>query len=279
MTVFEWFWRGLLLIILLVCGYRFSLGWVRLNKAESGSLARWQLGTFCAGLALIGLLFISPLETFANRYFSVRVIQHILLTGIVPLLLLVSDPFVAWQSEWHISARTRRIVTVLTSPGLVWGAFVAVFWLWYDPFLINAANQYGWVRLLEVVSLLATSSLYWWHIAAAQPRLHRPMPSVVRVIYAFGGMLPIKFLGLALLIGEETLLVRDSAEILITFGNFSMADKTLGALLIWLVGGATYTYTATFLAGRWISIEEIKPERPTNVLLEEETWVAPGIRQ
>ena len=298
-TLLAWVGRIALLFLLLLMGTIYARGWARLQNVTPLQNAkdnphptplRWQLAAFIGGLAMTGFALISSLESFAGEFFWVRVIQHILITGIIPLLLFVSDPYYTIKAGLPATARTRlsaiakqrshwyKTLVAITAPSVIWVVFVANFWLWYDDSMIAAARTYALVHVIEVVTLLGTACFYWWHIAGAAPRLHKPMPHVIRIMYAFIGMLPIKLMGMVLLFGSETG-AGSGSHTMVAFRNFEIADKSLGAILIWVVGGATYTYAATFLAGRFVGLEEEKPALPRSVLEEDSLWIAPGLRR
>ena len=298
LTIWGWMARIGLLLLLLTTGAVYVRGWVLAqSNADSESRPKqWHMATFIAGLAMTGLALISWLEALTGEYFSVRVVQHVLLTAVVPFLLLVADPYetirmglpasaenyLSRQSKKH--SRYRAILKAVTAPSVVWVVFVANFWLWHDAMMIEAARTMAWVHVIEVFSLLGTACLYWWHIAGAAPRLHTPMTPVIRILYSFIGMVPIKLMGMVLLFGAETMVgngggrvVYDSAEKLVTIGSITVADRSLGAIIIWVLGGVTYTYAATFLAGRFVGQEEEKPSMAVSLLEDDSNWIAPGI--
>lgn len=288
----DWLWRITATVGLFFMGWAYSRGWLRLAKDRRPP--QWGMITFAAGLGLIGFCLVSPFGRFGERYFFIRTLQHVLLTGLVPLLLLVADPYPVLKASLSAKLREsfeefvrrpnfRKWATWCSSPGLVLGEFVAIFWFWHDPAMIAAASRFPVVRFLELGSLTFISCLYWWQISEAAPRLHRPMPPIVRILYALCGMLPIKLLGLVMLFGLETRVgggnvAHDSAELMVTIGNFTMADKSLGALLLWVMGGFAYTYTAIYFATRAIGKEGEKPSLPTSILEGDEIWRAPAIR-
>lgn len=280
-------------LVIIALGTLYGRGWSN-RQTDLKPPQRWQTATFVLGLSLAGFTLISEFATIAHRYYSVREIQHILITGLVPLLLLVSDPIVTLAAGLPTSMsksfyalndpkrHSYQLLRRITSPGLIWVMFVTLFWLWHDPTLMQATRKHGWIHAIEIGSLMLVALLYWWQIAEVRPRLHRPMKGLVKLSYVFMGMLPIKLLGIFLLFGSETIagaaVTHETAD-LVKVGNLIIADKSLGALILWVMGGFTYTYSAIFLAGRQLGIEEAKPVRPISVLEEDETWRAPAIRR
>ena len=288
-----WIWRIVVTVGLLFFGWAYGQGWSKINGKDRPP--QWGIVTFAVGLGLVGFALVSPFGRFSDRYFFVRTLQHVLITGLVPLFLLVSNPYPVLKAslpptwlgrflEFLDRPNLRKWAAWCSSPGLILGAFVATFWLWHDPYLINASSRFPIVRFLESGSMIFVSSLYWWQISEAAPRLHRPMPPLVRMLYVLCGMLPIKLIGLVMLFGLETRsgggnVVHNSAELMVTLGNMTMADKSLGALILWGMGGFTYTYTAIYFATRALGKEGEKPPFPTSILETDDAWRAPGIRR
>ena len=275
------FWQGVLLFFTAITGLLYSRGWSKNQPKTKG----WQLSVFLIGLLLLVTATISPLSDLALNYFSARAIQHILLTGLIPLCILVTNGFLMiWDGlpkwlQWNLlskqNGRFRRILASLTPPFIIWVLFVISIWLWNDPSLIRLTREIWWVHWLEYINLIFISTLYWWHIAGAKPHIHKPMSNVKRMAYAYAGMFPTKLLGLMLLFGTAS--SESTAEKLFHAFGMGFSDPGFAAMIIWMIGGATYTYTATYLAGQWLDEEDQKPAIAQTLLLDEDTWKAPGL--
>lgn len=282
-------------LLLIGAGTVYGIGWNRLQRSDERP-SKKQAVMFVAGVALAAFTLVSRFAVLATTYYSVREAQHILITGLVPFFLLISEPYVVMSAglpkpirhtikTWGDPKHTvNKVIRMVTSPALVWAMFVSLFWLWHDLALMEAARNYAWVHLLEIGSLMGVAFLYWWHIADARPKLRRPMSPMLRIFYAFAGMLPIKILGIFLLFGNETVVgnshlghLAHEGQQMLQIGSLIIADRSLGALLLWVIGGFTYTYTAVFFAGRQMGKEGDKPPLPVSILEQDETWRAPAI--
>lgn len=277
-------WPGVWLVIAAALAVTYGRGWMRLRRAAPGvaGLPRRRLWAPLAGLGLYSLVLLMPLS--GERLFLTLVLQHLVMTAIAPPLLMLANPWpilatglpAAWRARLRGVGARQTAIRWLTSPGVAWALFVITFWLWYDGGMLTAANRYPVVRWLEWLTLAGTAGLYWQHIAQAEPRWHAPMPPVVRVVYAFGGVLPVKIVGLVLLFGLE----RGSAETLpaplFHLGNLPLSDQAAGALLIWIIGGTAFAYAAGYLAGRVLQAENDKPPLNLTAFDDAERWSAPG---
>jgi putative membrane protein len=103
-------------------------------------------------------------------------IQHVLLTLIVPPLFLLGTP--AWMLRpllrWPLVARAGYI---LTRPivALVLSSFTFV--IWHFPDLYNMALINEPVHIFQHVTYLVTSVLAWWPVLGTLPEWPRLHPS------------------------------------------------------------------------------------------------------
>ena len=285
-----WLARAFLITLLLAASAIYGRGLVLLH--EENRPARWQSVLFFAGLILLAVTLVSPLDSLVATWFTARALQQLLLTELIPFLLLIANPFRTLRAGTPDTLRSLlrpiwqhelrgNILTFATTPALVWLFFVTTFWFWHDTAMIALVSRNGWAHGVEVVSLLGISALYWWHITGSEPNIHRPMSLLVRLMYTFIGILPIKLTGIIMLFNNETMVggrrvVADDA-LRITLGNVSLTDNTVGSIIIWVIGGIMYACAALLLASRFIGREEDKPPLPVNPLEDDELWVAPGL--
>ena len=244
----------------------------------------WCLLTFLAAMFLLAGALFTPLHHLAVDYFSLHALQRLLLITVVPVLLLRGNPAPILQAgmppQWQTrlvalpqtAPRFSAFVIRATSPVPVWFLFVCTYWLWHDVQVNRLVLQLGWLHRLENVTLLGTAVLYWWHILAVSPRLHASMPALWRVGYAALGAVPVKLVGLVLLFNSKSI-YQYSAEI--TIGNLDITDQSLGAGIVWVLGGIVFTWTAVFLMRDWLKVEDDKPHLPESIW-SSETMLAPG---
>jgi cytochrome c oxidase assembly factor CtaG len=239
---------------------------------------------FFAGLGLLLLALASPLHQLASQYFSMRVTQHLLLVAWIPALLMAANPLPqllaglpeGWR-EWLQGKRPFvEKIRPLTSRGATWIFFVSTFWIWYDPTIHQATLTYPLLRLLEVTLLLSAALLYWWHITAAYPQWHQPLPPLARAAYTLIGATPIKMVGLILLFNPKTAF---SYPQTFHLSGLDINDYNVGSILIWVLGGIVYTATTTLLLRDWLQAEEDKPPLPISTWSSDEALAAPGFKK
>ncbi len=293
MLLLPWHPRPLLILFVLAVAIAYVRGWRRVRRLplERAPLRRLATGRLLAltlaGLALVLVALVSPLDYLGTQFFFLRMAQHLLLLNVVPALFFIPNPLpfiwfglpFGWRRRVaeHIAGRPRRLVWTrrLTGKGLVLILFTAATLVWYDPGLHQASRAWGPLHDVEVAVMVAAGALYWWHITAAVPRLHDPLPLWSQVAYTAAGALPIKLAGLFFLFAESPLYAYPTPDL----GWLSLSPLRsfhLGGAVIWMLGGVAYSYAALWLMGLWLAGEDRKPWQPRAAWDTPEVMLAPG---
>jgi cytochrome c oxidase assembly factor CtaG len=159
-------------------------GWRKLRRQVPARYPPSRLVFFFAGLAAIYLSLASPLDAFASFLLTAHMVQHLLLTMIVPPLLLLGAPqlpllcglprrFVSHGLgpflQWPL---LKNFLHRLMHPAVCWILFILSNILWHLPdFYELALRSPAWHRV-EHFCFLATALLFWWHVV--QPWPSRP---------------------------------------------------------------------------------------------------------
>jgi cytochrome c oxidase assembly factor CtaG len=289
-------WRLAAAVGVFTVGLVYTRGWRRLQAFHQGpppkdapASAR-SLKLFIGGLALLAVTFISPLGYLSTQYFSARIIQHMLLVASIPSLLMLANPIPALlyglpeERRLALLARLndesagpgRRCLHWATSPGVTLLAFLCVCWFWYDPLVHAATLRYGVVHAVELLSLFAVGLLNWWHITAAWPQTHGRMAPIVRILYAFISIWPVKVVGLILLFVAESPYPYPQT---FQFSGLDIDDAVFGAMIAWIVSGLAYAVAAIALVNDWLAREVDKPALPEAHWATDEAMIAPHIKR
>ncbi len=266
---------------------------LRLRRPQVETASPRALWLFMAGLALLAVALISPLGYLATQYFSARIVQHMLIVASIPSLLMLSNPVVplayglpAGRRDALLaslrrpadasSGRLRRAVHWATSPGVTLLTFLCVCWFWYDPSIHGATLRHGWVHAIELLSLFGVGLLNWWHITAAWPQTHGTMHPIVRIVYAFVSIWPVKLVGLVLLFFPD---INYGYPATFQFSGLHINDYNFGAMIAWIVSGLAYAAAAVALARQWLDEEADKPALPESAWATDESMNVPGIKR
>jgi cytochrome c oxidase assembly factor CtaG len=288
------FWRVLATIGVFLVGLIYVRGWRRLQPFHKGTppkdapASTRSLKFFIAGLALLAVALISPLGYLSTQYFSARIVQHMILVASVPSFLMFANPVPALIYGLPERARakilathdpespTRRFARWATSPGVTLLAFLSICWLWYDPLIHAATLRYSLVHALELLSLFGVALLNWWHITNAWPHIHGRMPPIIRVLYAFVSVWPIKIIGLVLLFLQHPVYDYPAT---FRFSGLQIDDFIFGGIIAWIVSGLAYAVATIGLVNDWLAREVDKPTLPESKWATDEAMIAPGIKR
>ncbi len=242
---------------------------------------------FGLAMGLLGVALISPLAALSTQFFLFRVLRHLTLNALVPCLLMLADPLPAfWRglpASWRgkINRVADRYPTWVTglrkinNRGVGLAGNIVCTLMWFDPTLHQAALEYRWVRAIEILVLLGGGVFYWHKITLATPQTQPPLPAIPHILYTGVGALPLKFAGIFFLFASTPLYLYPNPEIA-GWGLSPLRSFYLGGGLIWLLGGAAYSYTAAYFLGNWFGGEEAKPPLPPRLWDTPEAMVAPG---
>ncbi len=175
MHPYSWGWdaEAVGLVPALALGY---LAVLRVVRVE-----RWRIASYAAGLALILLAFVSPLERLALHYLlTAHLLQNVVLAEWAPALLVFGLP--------PELARRVRIRPAVALP--VW---LATYFAWHMPWIYDAALRHPTSILhAEHLSYLVAGGLFWWPVA------HGPERAGAKAVYLFAAFVLASPLGLLL---------------------------------------------------------------------------------
>ncbi len=173
---------------LIVAAQLYVRGTRRLAHRRGG----WRQAAFAAALVLIGLALCTPFDRIADRSLAAHMLQHIVLMGFVPPLLMLAAP---WTFFWRVlPLRARRRVAPramrlrrLISP---WPAFLLLnidLAVWHVPWLYDLTLRSEAVHYLEHATFLVAGTLFWIPILDSPP-LHARLNELQAAGYALAGL-------------------------------------------------------------------------------------------
>jgi putative membrane protein len=261
-----------LLVPLVGIGAAYLIGYRRYSRrGHAHQLHRTRAGLFVLGYTVLLIALISPLHSVGEQYFSVHMVQHLLLTLVAPPLLLMSSsmPVLLWALSPRERAGLGRLVgrpgpvrTMLrwfTSPMIAWVLFVATQWLWHQPVAYQWALAYRWAHYVEHISFFVTAILFWWPVIGAPP-LPSPLSYPARFAYTFMAWLPNSLLGAGISLSRGPLypLYVEAAQ---ANGNDAAFDQQLAGLIMWIPGDVLFVCILLALFVAYMQAEERKEAR------------------
>jgi putative membrane protein len=188
-----------------------------------------------AALALMAVIFVSPLCALASALFSARVLHHVLLVCFVAPLLAIALP-----------ARPLPLQPI----AILGSLHTIILWLWHMP----GPYQWGLASVpaywLMQTSLLASAWLLWRAILAPTAHIGSALVAIAAtmgqmgllaalIVFAPRALYPVHFA---------------SAE---AWGMSPLTDQQLAGLLMWVPAQLSYLGLGLWLA--WSSLRPVEP--------------------
>jgi cytochrome c oxidase assembly factor CtaG len=207
------------------------------RRAGSWPVARGA--AFAAGLALVAIALLSPLDAEAERRLPAHMAQHLLLGLVAPLLLVAGAParlaLAALRGRRERRMLARLLHALPLRPAVGWAAFTAVMLGTHLTGLYELAVRDPFVHALEHGAYLLAGLLFWAPLVAADPLPHPPGPAA-RLVWLLAAMPPMGLVGAHLLTGG------------VAYPSYpSLADQRTAAGLMW--GGGSLLLAAAIV---WI---------------------------
>ncbi|MGF1428198.1 cytochrome c oxidase assembly protein [Kitasatospora sp. LaBMicrA B282] len=245
----------------------YGAGVVRLARRGD----RWPVGrsvAWAAGVLTVVAVTCSGLNDYGMALFSAHMIQHMVLSMLAPILLLLGAPItLALRSlrpagkgrprgprELLVALLHSRYVKVVSHPAFTIPLFIAsLYGLYFTP-LFDTLMQSRIGHLGMMVHFLAVGLLFFWPIMGVDPGPHRP-GYVMRIIELFMGMPFHAFFGVAVMMATHPLVT--------TFGSATappgtdlMADQKMAGGITWAFGEIPTAVVLIALVFQWSKSEQ-----------------------
>lgn len=294
----SWDWRPEVFVTLIVLGLLFVLGWSRLRSVSKMANGRRSLGaiwrpvSYIAGLLVVGLALMSPLDVLVQQLFFMHMIQHVLLIMIAPFLLMLPNPmpFLLWglpprarlaaggvlNRILHKESTVGRFLRKVTGPAAVWFIMILFIIGWHDPSLYNAALRNDTVHDIEHLTMFAAGMLYWWTVTGAGPRLHKNLSRPAKIAFVLAAIPPNMALGAALAFSQQPIYsyYNDMPRL---WGISVLDDQRISGIIMWIPGSMMHFMSALALIFLILSGEGRKALPESQPWLTDEAMAAPGI--
>jgi putative membrane protein len=212
---------------------------------------------FFGGCAALLAALNGPLHDLSDYYlFSAHMVQHLVLTLVVPPLWLAGTP--GWMVDALLArvARWRSIHAALhglTRPLPAFAAFGIAVVAWHLPGPYNAALETHAWHVVEHLVLLVASVLGWWPILSRSERLPA-LPYAGQLLYLFVFGMPMTVVA-AMVTGAEHVLYPYYAAAPRVVDLTPLADQRLGGVIMWVPAGIIPVVAFTVVFFRWAAAE------------------------
>jgi putative membrane protein len=228
---------------------RMDVGESKMKTHSPFSISRFRRVCFYAGLAVIFFSLNGWLHDLSDWYlFSAHMVQHLLLTLLLPPLLLVGVP--GWMLRPLLRYRPiAAIARALTRPKVCFAAFNLVVAFWHLPMFYNAAVESHAIHIVQHLMFMASAVMLWWPILSQLPELPR-LSYPMQMLYLFLTTLPMSIVAVLITYSQNLLYPGYSAAPRI-FGITPMQDQLIGGLIMWIPGGLVFIAVISVIFFRW----------------------------
>ena len=210
---------------------------------------RRQVISFGAALVVIFVSLNGPLHNLSDSYlFSAHMVQHLLLTLLLPPLLLYGIP-------QHVAKRVTgdgwrlRAARFLTQPLVAGALFTAPIVLWHVPAYYEAALRNHDLHIVQHLVFLTTAVIMWAPVLSPLPDVPR-LPYPGQMVYLFLLGLPMSITGALISLAGRVLYPFYAAAPRV-WGLDALADQQIGGLMMWVPGSLALWSAMTVIWFRW----------------------------
>src|SRR5690606_15267239 len=263
----------LITIALVAAGFYLTGVW-RLRRRGD----RWpatRTAAFLAGCMVLVIATVSGLARYGPVLFSVHMVQHLLLTMIVPMLLVLGGPVTlalralpragdpAWPGpgEWLRAALHARFTRLLTHPVFALGFYVVSMYMMYLTGLYQAALRSHAAHLLMMGHFVLAGYLFFWIVIGVDPSPRRRPAAPLRMVLMLASMAMHAFLGIVIMQSKELLAHDWFTTLPRSWGPDPLSDQYIAGGIAWSFGELPGLLVVAALVVQWIRSDEREARR------------------
>ncbi|MCM3297723.1 cytochrome c oxidase assembly protein [Streptomyces pseudogriseolus] len=249
-------------------------GWGVVRLARRGDA--WPVGrtvAFVAGVLSIGLVMCTALNDYGMVMFSVHMVQHMIISMVSPILLLLGAPVTLalralppaavrgtkGPRELLLMLLHSRYMRVVTHPLFTIPVFIAsLYALYFTPlfdFLMGSAVGHA----AMMVHFLAVGLVFFWPIMGVDPGPHRP-GHLMRMLELFAGMPFHAFFGIALMMAS-TPMVTTFQDPPASLGVDALSDQNAAGGIAWAFSEVPSVLVLIALLFQWYASDQRQARR------------------
>jgi len=151
-----------------VAGVAYALRAMRLAGAGR-PLPSWRLACFAAGIAVLAVAIVSPLEALAEELIVGHMVQHLLIIDIAALLIVLG--LTGPMLQPLLAVRWLRWIRALSHPIVSFALWAVILYLWHLPALYQAATfDSPFLHAVEHASFLFAGLGIWLSLIGPLPK-------------------------------------------------------------------------------------------------------------
>jgi cytochrome c oxidase assembly factor CtaG/putative copper export protein len=256
------------------CGIGFYLAGVRRMRQGGHAWPLARTASWVGGMLLLGAVTCLGAAKYAYVLFSAHMVQHLLLSMVVPILLVggtpitlalrtlrkPADPQVRGAREWLLLALHSRVMRLLSHPAVALGIYVASLFGLYMGTALGTLMRYHLGHLAMLVHFVFSGYLLFWVLIGADPGRRRIHPALLALVH-FLSMVAHAFFGFVLLQSTTVIGLDWYSSVHPVWAPSLLADQHLGAGLAWAFGELPGAAVLLLLVRQWVRSDEREQAR------------------
>ncbi|APY89730.1 cytochrome c oxidase assembly protein [Streptomyces alfalfae] len=248
-------------------------GWGVTRLVRRGD--KWPVGrtvAFVLGVLTVLLVMCTKLNDYGMVMFSVHMVQHMVISMLSPILLLLGAPITLalralptaarghkGPREWLLWLLHSRYMRIITHPAFTIPLFIAsLYALYFTPiFDTLMGSKAGHIGMM--VHFLAVGLVFFWPIMGVDPGPHRP-GYVMRMLELFAGMPFHAFFGIALMMATQPM-VGTYTHPPASLGIDALADQEAAGGIAWAFSEIPSVVVLVALLFQWRRSEDREARR------------------
>ncbi|MCQ4079867.1 cytochrome c oxidase assembly protein [Streptomyces sp. RB6PN25] len=248
-------------------------GWgvVRLRRRGDA----WSAGrvvAFTLGVVTVALTMCTRLNDYGMVMFSVHMVQHMIISMLSPILLLLGAPVTLTLRVLPTAGRGRRgprellvallhsrYLRIITHPAFTIPLFIASLYALYFTSLFDFLMGSRAGHIAMMMHFLAVGLVFFWPIMGVDPGPHRP-GYVMRILELFMGMPFHAFFGIALMMATAPM-VKTFENPPASLGVNALADQHAAGGIAWAFSEIPSVLVLLALVFQWYVSEQRQSRR------------------
>lgn len=273
-NVFTLWWFDLFFgLVAVLLGGLYAAGVVRLLRRGD----KWPWGrtvSWFIGVALLVFSTQSGLARYAKVMFDMHMIEHMTLSMVVPIFLVLGGPVTLalralkpaarrgdrGPREWITTILHSRFTKVIAHPGVATFIFVGSTYALYFTPLFESAMQEHLGHIWMTLHFLLSGCLFFWVIVGIDPAPSR-LPHVGRLLMLFVTMPFHAFFGIAMMMTGTVIASGWYEQLGRTWGKSLLQTQHDGGAIAWGFGEIPTVIVLLAIAVQWYRDDERQARR------------------
>ncbi|MFE2530191.1 cytochrome c oxidase assembly protein [Streptomyces sp. NPDC059371] len=249
-------------------------GWGVVRLARRGDAWSWgRTAAFVTGVLTVMLVMCTRLNDYGMVMFSVHMVQHMVISMLSPILLLLGAPITLALRALPVAAKRgskgprelllmflhSRYMKIVTHPAFTIPMFIAsLYGLYFSPlfdFLMGSTAGH----IVMMCHFLLVGLFFFWPIMGVDPGPHRP-GYLMRMLELFAGMPFHAFFGISLMMASGPM-VESYKNPPASLGIDALADQTAAGGIAWAFSEIPSVLVLLALLFQWYNSEQRQSRR------------------